>query len=96
MQRMSNHFVLSGIRVYLLTEFVYFILVVQTILSQLIHLFTVKYNRFSLDTDQVLEGFPNTSLYTGPFQGHFCDQKYGKFQFSVATAPGANMLSTSS
>ena len=31
----------------------------------------------------------------GPFQRHVCDQKSGKFHFLMATAPGANMLSTS-
>ena len=31
----------------------------------------------------------------GPFQRHICDQKSGKFHFWMATAPGANMLSTS-
>ena len=31
----------------------------------------------------------------GPFQRHVCDQKSGKFHFRMATAPGANMLSTS-
>ena len=33
-----------------------------------------------------------TSL--GPFQRHVCDQKSGKFHFWMASAPGANMLST--
>ena len=32
---------------------------------------------------------------TGPFQRHVCDQKSGNFHFWMATAPGANMLSTS-
>ena len=31
----------------------------------------------------------------GPFQRHVCDQKSGKFNFWMATAPGANMLWTS-
>ena len=30
-----------------------------------------------------------------PFHGHVCDRKSGKFHFWMATAPGANMLSTS-
>ena len=33
-------------------------------------------------------------IVTGPFQGHVCKLKSGKFHFWMATAPDAKMLST--
>ena len=37
----------------------------------------------------------NSKMAAGPFQHHVCDQISGKCHFWKATAPGANMLSTS-
>ena len=48
-----------------------------------------------LNSYTCIYGYHAVKHAIGPFQGYICDQKSGKFHFSMATAPGAYMLSTS-